>query len=78
MYILSIIHIIYYIILFLYCFINNNRLSEQIQTLVRQTGPLGTCMDFIQEDLDHNTMTLELRKWEDEGKRLVSYLLCYI
>lgn len=43
------------------------RLRSSIQSLVQQTGPLGTCMDFIQEDLD--TMTSELRKWEDEGKK---------
>jgi hypothetical protein len=38
-----------------------------IQALVQQTGPLGTCLDFIQEDI--GMMSSELHKWEEECRR---------
>jgi hypothetical protein len=38
-----------------------------LQVLVKHTGPLGSCMDFIQEDI--GLMTTELRKWESEGRK---------
>lgn len=40
------------------------KLRATIQVLVQQTGPLGSCMDFIQEDV--GVMTAELRKWEED------------
>ena len=43
------------------------RLRTAVQVLVQHTGPLGTCMDFIQED--GSLMTTELHKWEDECRR---------
>jgi hypothetical protein len=45
------------------------KMRASIQTLVQHTGPLGTCMDFIQEDI--SLMTSELHKWEDECRRYV-------
>lgn len=45
------------------------RLRGAIQVLVQHTGPLGTCMDFIQEDI--GLMSAELHRWEDECSRLV-------
>jgi hypothetical protein len=41
-----------------------DKVRAQIQTLVQHTGPLGTCMDYIQEDVA--MMTSELRRWEEE------------
>ena len=41
------------------------KLRSAIQVLVQQTGPLGSTMDFIQEDV--GVMTAELRKWEEES-----------
>lgn len=43
------------------------RIRSAVQILVQQTGPLGSCMDFIQEDV--GLMTTELHKWEDECRR---------
>lgn len=43
------------------------RLRSATQVLVQHTGPLGTCMDFIQEDV--SLMTAELHKWEAECRR---------
>jgi len=43
------------------------RLRSAIQVLVQHTGPLGTCMDYIQEDV--GLMTAELHKWEDECRK---------
>ncbi len=43
------------------------RLRASIQTLVQHTGPLGGCLDYIQEDI--GLMTTELRKWEDECRK---------
>ena len=43
------------------------KLRSAIQLLVQQTGPLGTCMDYIQEDI--SMMTAELYKWEDECRK---------
>ena len=43
------------------------RLRGSIQTLVQHTGPLGGCLDYIQEDI--GLMTSELRKWEDECRK---------
>jgi len=45
------------------------KMRASIQALVQQTGPLGTCMDFIQEDI--SLMTSELHKWEEECRRLL-------
>ena len=44
-----------------------NRLRSAIQVLVQHTGPLGTCMDFIQEDV--GLMSAELHRWEDECRK---------
>lgn len=43
------------------------RLRSAIQILVQHTGPLGTCMDYIQEDI--GMMTAELHKWEDDCRK---------
>jgi len=43
------------------------RLRQSIQTLVQHTGPLGGCLDYLQEDV--GLMTTELRKWEDECRK---------
>lgn len=43
------------------------KLRNSIQLLVQQTGPLGTCMDYIQEDI--SMMTTELYKWEEECRK---------
>lgn len=43
------------------------RLRAAIQVLVQHTGPLGTCMDYIQEDV--GMMTQELHKWEEEARK---------
>ena len=43
------------------------RLRTSIQTLVQHTGPLGGCLDYLQEDV--GLMTIELRKWEDECRK---------
>lgn len=40
------------------------KLRNAIQLLVKHTGPLGSCMDFIQEDI--GLMSNELHKWEDQ------------
>jgi hypothetical protein len=45
-----------------------DKMRGAIQSLVQQTGPLGTCMDFIQEDI--SLMTAELHKWEEECRKL--------
>ena len=37
--------------------------------MVQHTGPLGTCMDYIQEDL--SLMSSELHRWEEECKKLI-------
>ena len=44
-----------------------DKLRTAVQSLVQQTGPLGTCMDFIQEDI--SLMTAELHKWEEECRK---------
>ena len=43
------------------------KLRYAIQTLVQHTGPLGSCMDYIQEDI--SIMKSELDRWESECKR---------
>ena len=43
------------------------KLRTYIQSLVKCTGPLGSCMDFIQEDI--TLMSNELKKWEEECVR---------
>lgn len=43
------------------------KIRSAIQLLVQHTGPLGTCMDYIQEDI--GLMTLELHKWEEESRK---------
>lgn len=43
------------------------KIRASIQALVQQTGPMGVCMDFIQEDI--SLMTAELHKWEEECTR---------
>lgn len=43
------------------------KMRASIQSLVQQTGPMGVCMDFIQEDI--SLMTAELHKWEEESTR---------
>jgi hypothetical protein len=44
-----------------------DKMRSAIQSLVQQTGPLGTCMDFIQEDI--SLMNAELHKWEEECRK---------
>ena len=46
------------------------RLRKAVQVLVQQTGPLGTCMDYIQEDV--GIMVMELHRWEEECRKCVS------
>ena len=43
------------------------RLRGAIQVLVQHTGPLGTCMDYVQEDI--SLMTGELHKWGEECRK---------
>ena len=43
------------------------RLRAAIQVLVQHTGPLGTCMDYVQEDI--SLMTGELHKWGEECRK---------
>jgi hypothetical protein len=45
------------------------RLRKAVQTLVQHTGPLGTCMDYVQEDV--GIMTTELHRWEEECRKYV-------
>mmetsp|Transcript_6078 Transcript_6078/g.10124 ORF Transcript_6078/g.10124 Transcript_6078/m.10124 type:complete len:763 (+) Transcript_6078:105-2393(+) len=46
---------------------NLEKMRASIQLLVQHTGPLGTCMDYVQEDI--SLMTAELHKWEEECRR---------
>lgn len=43
------------------------RLRKAVQVLVQHTGPLGTCMDYIQEDV--SIMTTELHRWEEDCRK---------
>lgn len=43
------------------------KMRGSIQTLVQHTGPLGTCMDYVQEDI--SLMTAELHRWEEECRK---------
>lgn len=43
------------------------RMRHSIQVLVQHTGPLGSCMDYIQEDI--SMMTSELHRWEEECRK---------
>lgn len=43
------------------------RLRKAVQVLVQHTGPLGTCMDYIQEDV--SIMSSELHRWEEECRK---------
>ena len=43
------------------------KMRSSIQVLVQHTGPLGTCMDYIQEDV--SLMTAELHRWEEECRK---------
>jgi chromosome segregation ATPase len=43
------------------------RLRSAIQVLVQHTGPLGACMDYVQEDI--SLMTGELHKWGEECRK---------
>jgi hypothetical protein len=43
------------------------KLRRNVQTLVKHTGPLGACLDYIQEDI--GLMTGELHRWEEEGRK---------
>lgn len=44
-----------------------DRLRKAVQALVQHTGPLGTCMDYIQEDI--SLMTAEFHRWEEECQK---------
>lgn len=44
-----------------------DHIRKAVQTLVQHTGPLGTCMDYIQEDI--SLMTTELHRWEEECQK---------
>lgn len=46
---------------------DTERLRKAVQVLVQHTGPLGTCMDYIQEDI--SLMTAELHRWEEECQK---------
>ena len=43
------------------------KIRSSIQLLVQHTGPLGTYMDYIQEDI--SMMTAELHRWEEECRK---------
>jgi hypothetical protein len=43
------------------------KMRASIQLLVQHTGPLGTCMDYILEDI--SLMTAELHRWEEECRK---------
>lgn len=43
------------------------KMRASIQLLVQHTGPLGTCMDYIQEDV--SLMTAELHRWEEDCRK---------
>jgi len=43
------------------------KLREAVQLLVQHTRPLGTCMDFVQDDV--SIMTSELARWEQECRK---------
>jgi hypothetical protein len=49
------------------------KIRASIQVLVQHTGPLGTCMDYIQEDV--SLMTAELHRWEEECRKYVAGFL---
>lgn len=51
------------------------KLRASIQVLVKHTGPLGSCLDFIQEDI--GLMSNELKKWEAESRRYVCTVYIY-
>jgi hypothetical protein len=44
-----------------------DRLRRAVQVLVQHTGPLGTSIDFIQEDA--TLMSSELHRWEEECRK---------
>lgn len=44
-----------------------DKLRNSIQVLVQNTGPLGSVLDYLQEDV--GLMTQELRKWEEESRK---------
>lgn len=44
-----------------------DKLRNSIQILVQHTGPLGSVLDYLQEDV--GLMTQELRKWEEESRK---------
>lgn len=48
------------------------RLRSAIQTLVQHTVPLGSAMEFIQDDVE--VMLAEQRKWEEETRRYILIL----
>lgn len=48
------------------------KMRNCIQLLVKCTGPLGSCMDFIQEDI--SLMNNELKKWEEESRKYEAQL----
>lgn len=49
-----------------------DKLRSVVQLLVKYTGPLGSCMDFIQEDI--GLMSNELKKWEEDCRRYETQL----
>ena len=46
------------------------RLRKAVQSLVQHTGPLGSCMDYVQEDV--SIMASELHRWEEECRKWVN------
>lgn len=49
-----------------------DKLRSSIQILVQHTGPLGSVLDYLQEDV--GLMTQELRKWEEESRKFEARL----
>lgn len=52
------------------------RLRKAVQSLVQHTGPLGSCMDYVQEDV--SIMASELHRWEEECRKCVESSFLYI
>ena len=44
-----------------------DRLRKAVQSLVQHTGPLGSCVDYVQEDV--SIMATELHRWEEECRK---------
>ena len=47
----------------------HDMIYDMYECVYECVGPLGTCMDFIQEDI--SLMTTELHRWEEECRRYI-------